>query len=317
MKMKNSVISFLTATLILFTANAASAQVQMNIITAPSSIPDPLGGFTVQYTMTGSKFGIGAATAELVFYLSSEADGSNNFGVLHSQQILLNGSGLGPYFPPSGTQSQFISRFGMDGTARQNLELIAEFCQPESLFIIGRIDFTTPRSDQTVFGTTKLPDFFFTGGTISPSVIQPGGSTNLSFDVFTDCPANRSSRVGIFLADANLQLIAFIGAVTISAGSGTSSLPPTPITFSSAIVPDFYHIVLLADVDSVIAESDENNNAGAFELDIVPAALADASGEDGKLDAEMRLPKEAAETLYELESEDGAGYIKQFDPGKR
>jgi hypothetical protein len=171
-------------------------------------------------------------------------------------------------------------------------------------------------STPTLIGTTKLPDFVFTGGTESPTTIRPGGTTNISFDLLNRCPAPAPSRVGIFLADANLNLLAFIGAVGISSGAGTSSLPPTPITFSTSIAPGNYHIVLIADVDAVVAESNENNNVGVFALTIA-ASLVSAVRHIEELTQDVSLPDDDAIVTQTLEEEASISPVATLHTGTR
>jgi hypothetical protein len=192
------------------------------------------------------------------------------------------------------------------------LQNIKAACQPQTWYILGQVDGTTLKSAPTVLGTVKQADFSFTGGTISPSVIQPGGTTNISFDLYTPCPASTSSSVGIFLTDANYQLLSFIGAVSIGAGAGTSSLPPTPIAFSPFIPTGTYHIVLVADMDDVIAESNENNNSGAFMLSIQSGALAAKYIGPGELVPGENLPVDMASQLYDFEFDALDDYIQAF-----
>jgi hypothetical protein len=101
--------------------------------------------------------------------------------------------------------------------------------------------------------------------------------------------------------------------VSVAAGAGTSTLPPTPITFSPSIPIGTYHIVLIADVDEVIYESDEDNNVGDFTLYITLNALAAADDRDaGELDLDVKLPDDAPSELYDLEIKPSAAYIKEF-----
>jgi hypothetical protein len=192
------------------------------------------------------------------------------------------------------------------------LKNIAAACQPKTWYILGQVDGTTLRSAPSLLGTAKLPDFSFTGGTLSPSVIQPGGTTNISFDVFTPCPAGASSSVGIFLTDANYQLLSFIGSIGVGAGAGTSSLPPTPITFSPAIALGTYRIVLVADVDGVIAESNENNNQGSFTLEIKSVAASAKYAGSSKLVPDVKLPVDMVSQLYDPDFEESDDYIQSF-----
>ena len=310
MKSKVLAASFFVM-LLLLKANSAWAAVQMNPITVPAAMTAPLDGFTINYSITGSKSGVGAATANLSFYISASANGSTGVATLYSSQMILSGYGWGPYYPPSGTQSKYISRYNLQAATVTLLENITAACAPQTWYILGQVDGSTLRYAPTVLGTIKQADFVFTGGTMSPSVIKPGGTTNISFDLFTRCPASSASTVGIFLTDANYQLLSFIGGVTIGAGAGTSSLSPTPITFSPFIATGTYHIVLVADVDGVIAESNESNNSGDFALNISSAALAAKSIGSGKLIPAAKLPVDVASQMYEPDFAESDDFILQ------
>lgn len=313
-KLKVLAASFF-AMLFFLNASSAWAGVTMNSLTAPAAMVAPLDGFNVSYSYFGSKTGIGAASANLNFYISASANGSTGVAKLYSTQISLSGSGFGPYYPPSGTQTRYISRFNMPASTVTLLENITAACQPQTWYILGDVDSTTLRSAPTVLGTLKKADFAFTGGIINPSAIKPGGTTNISFDLYTPCPASTSSTVGVFLADANYQLLSFIGGITIGAGSGTSSLAPTPITFSPYIATGTYHIVLIADVDNVIAESNENNNTGDFTLSISTSAPAKASP-PGNLNTAVKLPVDLVSQMYDPELGESFGpsdeYVQEF-----
>ncbi len=298
--------------LFLFKASSAWASIQMNPITVPASMAVPLDGFTINYSLTGSKTGVGAASASLNFYISASANGSTGVATLYSTQMVFPGSGWGPYYPPSGPQSKYISRFNLQASTVTLLENITAACQPQTWYILGQVDGTTLRSAPTVLGTIKKPDFAFTGGTMSPSVIQPGGTTNISFSLFTPCPASTSSTVGIFLTDANYQMLSFIGGVSIGAGAGTSSLPATPISFSPFIATGTYHIVLVADVDNVIAESNENNNSGDFTLSISTGAPGAKASSSGKLDTAVKLPVDVASQVYDPDFAESDDYIEEY-----
>jgi len=313
--MKLKLPAMLVFVLSLFVSGSAWAQAKMYSISAPSTIPDPLAGFTVNYTLGGSKYGVGAASAELRFYISASANGSTGVALLYSQQVSMRGSGWGPYYPPSGTQSVYISRWNMPSNTVALMQSISDACAPQRWYILGELDWTGYQSAQTMMGTTKLPDFYFTGGTISPSTIQPGGTTYISFDLYTRCPANSYSRVGIYLANSNYQLIGYIGHVSIASGAGTSSLPPSAITFSPSIAPGTYYIVLFADDDGWIAESNENNNVGSFRLDITPFMTAAAANDDGAAPLEQgaKSPVEVHSARRSLQSGASRDYIQEVD----
>lgn len=284
MKIKLAIASL--ALLSALAATSASANVQMGNMSLPSTVPDPLNnGITVTYSLFGSSV---LASAQLTFFLSTTANGSSGVTQLSTHQISLGRSGS-IFLPPSGPQTEFISGFTMPASVRTFFQ---NACQPQTLFILGRVDSGTLAStNASAMGTTKQPDFFFTAGTLSPATIHPGDTANVSFSLFTQCPANAPSGVGIFLADSAFNLLSFIGTVGISAGAGTSSLPPTGIAFSPTIPTGNYNLVLIADVNGVIAESNENNNVGSFALSVIPAALSASDKSISDLDSDMKLPE--------------------------
>jgi hypothetical protein len=310
--MKKSVVTLFV--LSLFASSAAWADIYMTGLTVPQTITNPVSGFNVTYNLNGLKYG--SATAQLRFYISASQNGSTGVALLYSSQITLNGYGYGPYGAPSGTRSTFIAPYnGMPASTQTLLQNIANACAPQTWYILGEVDWGSYAPASTVMGTAKQPDYYFTGGTLSPSVIQPGGSTNISFDVYTRCPANSGSRVGIYLADQNYQLLSFIGGVSIGAGAGTSSLPPSTITFSPYIPTGTYNIVLLADMDGVVAESNESNNGGSFRLDVAWSATGAPTADEGKAQPLVELPIDASR-LDGLKSgaADGSGaYELQFN----
>jgi hypothetical protein len=296
-----------------FAANSAWAQAKVFSLSAPTTITDPLSGFQVEYTLGGSNYGVGAAYAELRFYISASHNGSTGVALLYSTGVHLSGSGWGPYYPPSGRKTLTISRWNMPASTVSLLESISAACAPQTWYILAELNWTGYQSASTVMGTTKLPDFYFTGGTISPAAIRPGGTTNISFDLYTRCPASYGSRVGIYLADANYQLLSFIGSVNVASGAGTSSLPPTAITFSPYIPTGPYTIVLFADMDGYNAESNEDNNVGAFQLDVTWNALVAAGREGGHLMPELQPPFAPETALYNLEQRAPDNYVQKFD----
>jgi hypothetical protein len=287
------------------TAAPAAAQVWISPPTVPASIPDPTAGFTISYTMGGSQYG--SATAQVAFYLSATKDGSSGVGLLTSYQVFLSGSGSGPYYAPSGTQSTYIWGPNISASANAMLQSIRDACQPQNLYVLAQVNGGFYKYTPTVMGTVKLPDFMFTGGSISPSTIQPGGTTNLSFSLYSRCPASSASRVGIYLTDVALNPLAFIGAVSISAGAGTWTLPPTPITFSPYIPPGNYRILLIADLDGVVAESNESNNAGYFDLTVSLARTGDQP--PGQLQPGGELREDIGSEFKDLERDPPGDYV--------
>jgi hypothetical protein len=296
------------------TARPAAAQTHVGSVSVPSSIADPSNGFTINYTLFGSQVGVGSATYNLAFYISASPDGHTGVATLFSTIMTIpNCNGSGPCFPPSGTQSLVISPFNIPSNTRPLLQSIAAACQPQTWYILGTtgLGFPAVVSASSVMGTVKLPDLRFTGGTLSPSVIQPGGTASISFDLFTQCPTTTGSRVGVFLTDASFNPLAVIGTIVIAPGAGTFSLPPTAITFSPTIPIGNYNILVFADVDGIIAESNENNNAGAFALSVV-SGLSSRSNVPGELKPAAKLPVDTTAALHELELVSAARYVSKL-----
>lgn len=303
-------LSVVTTLLVLAaTATPSAAGVWINGPHVAASIPDPTAGFDVTFTLGGSQYGVGAATAFVNFYLSTTPNGSSGASFLTSRYVYLNGSGWGPYYPPSGTQTERITPYNVSASGRALLQSIASACQPQSLYLLADVNGGMFKYAPVVMGTVKPADFSFLDGTVSPSVIQPGGTTNLSFRVSTLCPASAPSRVGIYLTDTALNPLAFIGALSISAGAGIWSLPPTPITFSPYIPPGAYRILLVADLDGVIAESNESNNAGYFDLTVVSGAARAGTPRPGHLQPAPDLRDDLEPELEDLERDPPEDYV--------
>lgn len=295
--------------LFLLAAGSASAQVQMLTVSVPSTVANPISsGFNIDYSMTGSK--VGLASAQVTFYMSSSPTGSTGLYELDSFQISLNLNIHGTYSPPTGTQTRYISASGLSSGTYALWQSITAACQPTTWYVLGKVDYTSlVSSSGSQMGTTKLPDFYFTAGTLSPASISAGGTTYLSFDVYTQCPASSASAVGIYLADTSYNLLAHIGDASVAAGAGTSSLSPTPITFTS-IPPGNYFILLFADADGVVSESNESNNVGGFNLTITSPLTARAS-EGGEEKLNVELPVELSPALYDPRMGGAADYIIQ------
>jgi hypothetical protein len=308
--MNRKAISISIFVLAALAAAPAHAQVQVFTISPPAAIADPLAsGISVSYTLGGSSV---LASAQLNFFLSNTRDGSSGVLALFSRQLLLRGSGNGLFLPPTGTQNEFIARSSMTANAISFLQGVVSACQPQSLFILARVDFgNIPPSTPTVMGTVKQPDFLFTGGTLSPTVIQPGGSVNVTFDLFTQCPVTVGSGVGVFLADASFNLLASFGTIAIGTGSGTWHAAFS-LGFPTTIPPGNYTIVLIADVNGAVAETNESNNSGAFALTINPSLTASATADDGELSTDIKLPGDVPDALRALETRAPIGSITKL-----
>jgi hypothetical protein len=277
-------------------ATPAHADVTVLSPSAPATITDPVNaGFTVNYSLTGTSL---SASAQLRFFLSQTRDGSSGVIEFFNKQILLTRTAGGLFSPPAGPQSQFMTNFNYTPNGQTAFQSIAAACAPQRWFILARVDFFSISSTLAMssFGTTKLPDFSFTAGTISPTSIPAGGTTNISFTVGTPCPVNQQTTVGVFIGDASFNLLSFVGDVTIPANVTSASLPPTGITFAPTTAPGNYSIVLIADDHATIAETNENNNAGAFSLTITAPAAASQHADPDDVDAlleDIGLPSDS------------------------
>jgi hypothetical protein len=289
----------------------ASADLWITRVTAPSVVQDPMGGFNLSYELAGSK---SIATANLSIYVSASRNGSTGKSLLRSDTIVLQGYGSGPFGPSPGPKTYYMHPVNLTASGRAVLQSLADSCQPQPLYLLVYVD-ASLNDTQVTFGTTKQPDLRFTSGTISPSTIQPGGATALSFELTTRCPASRASRVGIYLTDTAFNPLSYIGAISISAGAGTWTLPPTPISFSPTMPVGDYRILMLADMDNLVAESDENNNGGWFALQVRNALAAAAKIATGKLNAEAALPAEISGEALRLEPKLSEDYVSGFVPG--
>ncbi|MFY0570169.1 hypothetical protein ACN28E_40985 [Archangium lansingense] len=264
----------------------------MTSYSVPSSIDNPLAGFSINYTLTGEQRGsIGAGIATIEFYLSDTPSGSNQVYLLATKYVLLSGSGqFGPFYPPSGTLTATLSQADMEPAAVALLENIVTGCQPQSWYILAYVVKTgSLTSASSTLGGWRQPDHFFTAGALSPSAIQPGGTTNLSFTLYRNCPGYYPSSVGVYLADANFQLLSYIGGVSTPGGSGVSTLQPTGITVSPYIPVGTYYIVLIADDDGVVPEVNENNNVTALMLNITSSAQPGLGHDEARLETDVPL----------------------------
>ena len=100
--------------------------------------------------------------------------------------------------------------------------------------------------------------------------------------------------------------------MAIGAGAGTWSLPPTPITFSPSIPLGSYQILLVADVDGIVAESNENNNGGSFPLTVVQVFAATNRRSDAQLQPDLALRDDMAVELEDLEANPPEDYLSKF-----
>ncbi|WP_434300547.1 hypothetical protein [Corallococcus exiguus] len=265
----------------------AQAAIGVTTVTAPTTVTNPYSIFTINYGLNGSS---PLASAQIRFYLATTPQGTSNRVLMSSQQILLGRAGTGLYLPPAGLLSASFSYATVQAGAQSVLAAAANACAPQSYYIQVEADFGLPWGDDTLIGTTKLPDFYFTAGTLTPATITPGGTASFTTDLYTACPVNAPSTIGVFLTDASYNVLSYIGGIGVGTGAGTFSVPSTALTFSPAIAPGTYYLVLVADVDSVIAESNENNNQGAFTLQVVASQPLTVQGSASALDSDLPGP---------------------------
>ncbi|NNB94375.1 hypothetical protein HI113_10715 [Corallococcus exiguus] len=274
-------------TLACIAAAPAHAFIEVETVTAPTRVADPYSSFTITYSLTGSSQ---LSTAQVRFYLAPSPLETVNRVRMSSRRIQLRQISTGLYLPPSGTQAESFSYATVEPGAQAVLGAAAAACGLQNYYIQVEVDFSSPWGDNSLFGTSKLPDFFFTAGTLSPSTITPGGTVSFTADLYTPCPVSSPSTVGVFLADANYQLLSYIGPISVGTGVGTFPIPSTSITFSTAIAPGTYYLVLAADVNSAISESNENNNTGAFAFQIVASQPLTVQDSASALDSDLPGP---------------------------
>src|SRR3712207_6316919 len=131
--MKKSVAAFFI--LCLSVSSPAWADLWMTSLTAPQAVANPVEGFNVTYSVTGSKYG--SATAQVRFYISASQNGSTGVALLYSTQIGLNGYGWGPWSASTGTRSAFIAPYnGMPSSTVTLLQNIANSCAPQTWYIL-------------------------------------------------------------------------------------------------------------------------------------------------------------------------------------
>ena len=192
------------------------------------------------------------------------------------------------------------------------VNFLEQNCLTGTWYVLGRIDFSTLAASRPTSFSNTQPDFEFVAGSLTPGTIPQGDTTNLQFDVSTRCPSPVASDVGVFLADATQQPIAFIGNVSLGPGAGVFSTGSIPITFSPALASGLYFILLAADINNVVAESDETNNVVGIQLFISAAsqtnALTATSDEKGLGSTLINTPG-TLEAIQQFEEQKWASFI--------
>jgi hypothetical protein len=268
----------------------AWADIYLTSVSAPATVTTPLNGFSISYKMNGTSL---IATAQVNFYLSDTPDGSTGVWPLFQRQVPLSRGANFLYYPPGPIQSAYVSRSSMHPNTVAMLEALAADCVAQRFYLLWRVDYgVSSGSSNIVVGANGAPDFYFIAGTLTPGTIAQGGTSNLTFDVYTKCPAPVASKVRIYLMDAAYQVLGVIGDVNISAGAGTSRFPSTGIQFSPVLPAGQYYVALAADADNVVLESNENNNVGAIPLQITAALAAGKAATSSELIPDMATPVE-------------------------
>ena len=236
------------------------AQVVMNTISFPKPTPNPVDGFTINYTLTGGK---NSPTAQINFYMSTTRDGSSGVIPLFTEQITLRGN-RPSYLPPLGIQNAFITRFNLPNGVAENLE---RSCLTGTWYIIGQVDATRIVSSNTTF-IEKRPDLRVTSGFVDPPATTPGSTINFNFNLSSNVVVCQSTVLGVYIADANQQPLAFVGGVNIPAFLGNLQSNPIGITLSPAFPTGTFFLLLVADDGNQVLETNENNNTRALRFTV-------------------------------------------------
>lgn len=280
--MKHLINGFIACGLLALCHNA-SAQSIGNISWQQTDIPAPLSGFTINYRIFGSS---PLAQQELTFFLSSDTNVNTGLS-LGSRRVNFNCGGIGFCQPPVGVQSFFVSSVGLPPATRDFLQSVQNACSPSGpYYAVGDLGIA-PRSvslNTTNMGTTKLPDFLFESGTLTPSTTTVDGSVTVQYSLRSVCSAPTTPSVGIFIADSAFNILGYVGALTAPGPlGGTQSFN---LSFAGSGLPaGDYNLVLFADVFETVQESNENNNLGSFAF-----TLTSALGEDFNDESSLAAP---------------------------
>ncbi|WP_086933336.1 hypothetical protein [Agarilytica rhodophyticola] len=266
--MKNLFISIFFS-LVFITTSTSAAQLN-NLAFQNSTIPTPLSGFSVEYDIFGTS---PLAELSVSFFLSG--DSNPNTGIpLATRRVAFRCGGQpgSPCQPPVGRQSEFFSGFAIQEQARTLLETLQNSCSTTPLYVVARLQGDNARASNspTVVGTLKLPDFLFDSGTITPSVIPTDGSVTITYSVRSICPSPILPGVSVYLADSEFNPLVLFGTVGVLGPFGSNHSIILSVNGLN-LEPGSYNIVLYADVNQRVQESNENNNIGAFSVDVIAA----------------------------------------------
>lgn len=242
-------------------SSASHAQQLGNIFWESEVVPAPLDGISIDYRVFGSS---PVAQQEIEFFLSS--DQNPNTGVsLGTRRINFNCSPGRFCSPPFGEQNFFVRSFNLPEPARSIITDIQNACTPQGpFFAVGRIIASRSVSlNSATFGTTKPTDLLFDSGSFSPANLPNTGVANVQYSLRATCGGAQAADVGIFIADDQFNILGLVGTLP-SPGpfGGTQSFN---LNFAAFGLPaGNYNLVLFADINQEVGESDEDNNIGTF-----------------------------------------------------
>lgn len=280
-----STVSLIAAAV--FCTNTVHAGHFESVRLTSSEYENPANGLTVSYEF-GGKVMPTDRVSYIDFYLSDNQNTSTG--------IKLNRNSIPAFWqcssqinepcdPPTGSNMLRIESPGeMTAAAKEFLQSVEDACSPSQFYVIaGASNLAAIASTSaSTFGTTKLPDFLFTGGSISTNSTATDGSVSINYSVRTPCPASGYSAVGVFLTDTSYQPLVYFGEVGVLGPLGSDH--SLGLSFAGlGLAPGSYKIVLMADNNNRQQESNESNNYGVFSLTLT--APLSGSIKEQKLDS--------------------------------
>ncbi|ESP94748.1 MULTISPECIES: hypothetical protein [Pseudoalteromonas] len=262
--------------LAVLTSSLFSASVLANItignvgFDSNTVIPNPgSANFNINYYLFGSQ--IFNPGGQVEFFLTKDGGATGYYVGREAPNLNCASNGCRPI----NTQNTFkVSPFNIDPTTKAYL---SSLCLPTDFQVVARFNNSVSVSHNTAsFGTVGKPDWLFHSGSMTPANISTGyaGNLKVTFVVKNDgCPNSPVlPKVGVFLADANNNALAYFGAVQVLNDVGSQHEVLLPMR-NLNLAKGSYRIVLMADVERKVNETNENNNFGAFTLNVTDPAV--------------------------------------------
>ncbi|MBQ4875634.1 hypothetical protein J8M21_00280 [Pseudoalteromonas luteoviolacea] len=236
-------------------------------------IPNPgSANFNIHYYLTGSQ--IFNPGGQVEFFLTKDGGATGYYVGREAPDLNCGTNGCRPI----NAQNTFkVSPFNLDGTTK---EYLSSLCMPTDFQVVARFNNSVSVShNSATFGTIGQPDWLFHSGSMTPANVSVGygGNLKVNFVVKNDgCPNSPVlPKVGIFLADLNNNPLVYFGAVQVINDVGSQHEVLLPLK-NINLAKGTYRIILMADVEQKVPETNENNNFGAFTLRVNdPATPAD------------------------------------------